>query len=157
MNRRQQRLVVISVGGAVLAGAAFLTLSGLSSSVTYFYAPAEIASAKVGDRVVRLGGMVEAGSVRREGSLLFFTVTDGEAAPARVPVRFEGDPPDLFREAQGVVAEGRIQPDGSFLAERLLAKHDENYMPPEVARAKALAKERDAGETPYPSLVEGGA
>lgn len=132
MNKRQQRMVVIAVGVAMLGGATLLTLNGLKRSVSLFYAPAELAQADTQNRLIRLGGLVEAGSVTRQGATLLFSVTDGAA---RVLVRYEGDPPDLFRENQGVVAEGRLQPDGSFQAERVLAKHDENYMPREVAKA----------------------
>jgi len=132
MNKRQQRLAAIGVGVAMLAAAALLTLNGLKDSVSLFYAPAELAAADAQGRRIRLGGLVEAGSVGREGATLVFAVTDGAA---RVLVRYAGDPPDLFRENQGVVAEGRLQPDGSFQAERVLAKHDENYMPSEVAKA----------------------
>jgi cytochrome c-type biogenesis protein CcmE len=124
-------VLAAAAGFVVLAGA--LTLNGLSQSVSLFYAPGDLAAARPAEgRLIRLGGLVEAGSVARQGASLLFAVTDGQS---RVAVRYEGDPPDLFRENQGVVAEGRLQPDGSFLAERVLAKHDENYMPREVAKA----------------------
>ena len=132
MTRRRQRLIVLSLAGGFLVLAVALVLNGLSQSVSLFYAPRELAQARTDGRLIRLGGLVEAGSVARQGANLLFAVTDGQA---RVSVRFEGDPPDLFRENQGVVAEGRLQPDGSFAAERVLAKHDENYMPPEAAEA----------------------
>lgn len=132
MRKRNRRLVGVVIGGAMLSLAAFLTLRGLSGSVTYFYAPSELAAGKAAGRLIRLGGLVEAGSARREDGAFVFVVTDGAA---RARVRFAGDPPDLFRENQGVVAEGRLRADGVFVAERVLAKHDETYMPPEVAKA----------------------
>jgi len=136
MQRRHRRLAVILAAGALLSVAAGLTLFGLRSSVTYFYAPSDLAEAgDIGDRRIRLGGLVESGSVAREGAALRFAVTDGGA---RIAVRYQGDPPDLFRENQGVIAEGRLAADrASFEADKLLAKHDENYMPPEVAQALA--------------------
>lgn len=133
MTRRDRRLVVIGVAGALLALAVGLTLFGLRDAVVFFYPPSEIvAKAKPGERV-RLGGLVEEGSVARdsEGALVF-RVTDGAGV---VAVRYPGDPPDLFRENQGVVAEGVINSSGRFDADRVLAKHDENYMPREVAEA----------------------
>ncbi|MBY0447844.1 MAG: cytochrome c maturation protein CcmE [Hyphomonadaceae bacterium] len=132
MTRRRQRLIVLSVAAGFLVLAVGLVLNGINRSVSLFYAPHELAQARTEGRLIRLGGLVEAGSVARQGASLLFAVTDGQA---RVAVRFEGDPPDLFRENQGVVAEGRVLPDGSFKAERVLAKHDENYMPREVAKA----------------------
>lgn len=137
MQRRHRRLIVILAAGVLLSLAAGLTLTGLQSSVTYFYDPSDLAEARdIGDRRIKLGGLVESGSVVREGAELVFGVTDGQT---RITVRYAGDPPDLFRENQGVVAEGRLAADrASFQADKLLAKHDENYMPPEVA--KALAK-----------------
>lgn len=131
MTKRGRRLIGVGIGAAMLSLAAFLTLRGLSGSVTYFYAPSELSAEKGQGRLIRLGGLVEAGSTRREEGILAFVVTDGKA---RASVRFAGEPPDLFRENQGVVAEGRLRPDGVFIAERVLAKHDENYMPPEVAK-----------------------
>lgn len=133
MRRRDQRLAMISVAGAVLVLAAVLTFAGLRDSVVYFVAPSELAEkAKAGQRL-RLGGLVVEGTVTRdaEGANLF-TVTDGAT---QVQVRYEGLLPDLFREGQGVVAEGRWTPGQAFEAERVLARHDENYMPREVAEA----------------------
>ena len=132
MRKRSQRLVIIGVAGGLLALAAALTLFGLRDSVQYFQAPSEIdAKARPGQQV-RLGGLVEAGSVRRdEAGALLFSVTDGAASKT---VRYQGDPPDLFREGQGVVATGRLE-NGLFVASNILAKHDEKYMPPEVAEA----------------------
>lgn len=132
MTKRGRRLIGVGIGAVMLSLAVFLTLRGLSGSVTYFYVPSDLATGAAQGRLIRLGGLVEAGSTKREGSDLVFVVTDGAA---RAQVRFAGEPPDLFRENQGVVAEGRLRPDGVFVAERVLAKHDESYMPPEVAKA----------------------
>lgn len=132
MRRRNQRLILIAVVGVLLALAAGLTLLGLRDSVVYFYAPAEIASKARDGQRVRIGGLVEAGSVKREGAQVRFVVTDGAAT---VPVSYRGALPDLFREGQGVVAEGVWRARGQFEAERVLAKHDERYMPREVAEA----------------------
>jgi cytochrome c-type biogenesis protein CcmE len=133
MRRRNQRLVMIGVAGAVLALAAALTLSGLRDSVVYFVAPSELASKAHPGQRLRLGGLVVAGTLRRSGDgIAHFAVTDGRF---EVGVRYAGVLPDLFREGQGVVAEGVWTPGQEFDAERVLAKHDERYMPREVAEA----------------------
>ena len=110
-----------------------LALSGLRDQAAFFYAPSDVTPEVLAtDRAVRLGGMVAAGSVDRapDGITVRFRVTDGRAV---TPVSFAGIVPDLFREGSGVVAEGRFRPDGSFVADNLLAKHDEKYMPPAMA------------------------
>jgi cytochrome c-type biogenesis protein CcmE len=130
---KHQRLTLVGLAVAAVLGAGGLALSALQGEAAFFYAPSDVAKAAPPvDRPVRLGGMVAAGSIRRQpdGVTITFTVTDGGA---QVPVRFSGIAPDLFKENSGVVAEGRFRPDGSFLADNLLAKHDERYMPPEVA------------------------
>jgi cytochrome c-type biogenesis protein CcmE len=130
---KHQRLTLVGLAVAAVLGAGGLALSALQGGAAFFYAPSDVAKAAPPvDRAVRLGGMVAAGSIRRQpdGVTITFTVTDGAA---QVPVRFSGIAPDLFKENSGVVAEGRFRPDGSFLADNLLAKHDERYMPPEVA------------------------
>jgi len=132
MRRRNQRLILIAVIGGLLALAAGLTLYGLRDSVVYFYAPSEIAEKAQDGQRVRIGGLVEAGSVVRDDARVTFVVTDGAAA---LPVTYNGPLPDLFREGQGVVAEGVWRASGGFEAARVLAKHDENYMPREVAEA----------------------
>jgi cytochrome c-type biogenesis protein CcmE len=133
MRRRNQRLMMIGAAGAVLVLAAALTFAGLRDSITYFVAPSELAQKAHPGQRIRLGGLVVAGSVHHEadGSITF-GVTDGGAS---VDVRYEGVLPDLFREGQGVVAEGEWQPGRPFMAERVLAKHDERYMPREVVEA----------------------
>jgi cytochrome c-type biogenesis protein CcmE len=132
VTRRRQRLVLLGVGAAAVAVAAALVLSALGDSLTFFYGPSQIlARADAATHRVRLGGLVEPGSVHRDGAVVRFVVTDGAAS---LPVRYAGVLPDLFREGQGVVAEGRMTPDGGFVAETVLAKHDEKYMPPDVAK-----------------------
>ncbi|WP_375287762.1 cytochrome c maturation protein CcmE [Sphingomonas sp.] len=133
MTAKNQRLVLALLAVAAIAGAALLALSALQDQAAFFYAPSDVRKSGLPlGRAVRLGGMVEAGSVTRaaDGVRVDFVVTDGRAT---TPVRFAGIVPDLFREGSGVVAEGSFQPDGSFVATNLLAKHDEKYMPPEVA------------------------
>ncbi|MBB4121605.1 cytochrome c maturation protein CcmE [Martelella radicis] len=132
MNRKQKRLTVIAGGMGFIAIAVLLVLFALSRSVSYFYMPSDFAEKPVGEGTrIRLGGLVEEGSIKRvENSNVLFTVTDGSGA---VQVRYAGILPDLFREGQGVVTEGRFGNDGAFHADTVLAKHDENYMPKEVA------------------------
>jgi cytochrome c-type biogenesis protein CcmE len=130
---KHQRLVLAALAVLAVGGASGLALSALKDQASFFYAPGDVAGKPLPlGRAVRLGGMVQAGSIRREadGVSVRFVVTDGQA---KVPVRFTGVTPDLFREGSGVVAEGEFQPNGSFLAANLLAKHDERYMPPQVA------------------------
>ena len=132
MRKSSRRLIVIGVAAVLLSLAAGLTLYGLKDSVAYFYSPSEVvAKAKVGERV-RIGGLVEEGSVRREAGVLSFRVGNGAGV---VAVRYAGDPPSLFGEKEGVVAEGVWRGEQVFTAERILAKHDESYMPREVVEA----------------------
>lgn len=133
MRRRDQRLIVLGAAGALLALAAFLTVQGLSRNVVYFFAPSELAGRADAGSTVRLGGLVREGSVRHgEDGAVHFVVTDGAG---ETEVRYAGVLPDLFREGQGVVAEGVYTPGAPFEATRVLAKHDETYMPREVAEA----------------------
>ncbi|NHN88248.1 cytochrome c maturation protein CcmE [Acetobacter conturbans] len=137
MKRKTRRLWLVIACVAGLGTAAGLTLSAFSSNIQLFMAPSQImAKTPAPDRTIRLGGMVVAGSVKRERQgetpINIFQVTDGQAA---VTVRFEGILPDLFREGQSVVAVGTMDPDKTFMASEVLAKHDETYMPKEVAEA----------------------
>jgi len=133
MRRRDQRLTIIAVAGAVLVLAATLTFAGLRDSVVYFVAPSELAEKAEAGQRLRLGGLVVEGTVRPgSDGATHFNVTDGAV---EVEVRYEGLLPDLFREGQGVVAEGTWTPGQPFEAERVLARHDETYMPREVAEA----------------------
>jgi cytochrome c-type biogenesis protein CcmE len=134
MTRKQRRLVLIGSGLAVLAVAAALVLSALKDSIVFFNSPTDVVERKVkaGDRI-RLGGLVKPGSLARGDNLnVRFEVTDGNRA---IPVAYTGILPDLFREGQGVVTEGALDASGLFKADTVLAKHDETYMPKEVADA----------------------
>ena len=133
MTRKQKRLTVIGFAGLVLAVAAALVLFALDDKITFFTSPSDLATgqAKPGMRL-RLGGLVEAGSVARDNATVHFRVTDGANT---VAVTYTGILPDLFREGQGTVAEGKMGTDGVFAADTVLAKHDEKYMPKEVADA----------------------
>jgi cytochrome c-type biogenesis protein CcmE len=134
MTRKQRRFSLIAVAGIVLALAAGLVLYALRDNVAFVRSPSDVAELKVppGQRF-RLGGLVEGGSVNKGvGERVAFAVTDGKAT---VKVNYQGILPDLFREGQGVVTEGVLQADGSFRADTVLAKHDETYMPREVADA----------------------
>ena len=133
MTRKQRRGVLIGTCLAVLGVAVGLVLFALRDSIVFFYTPSEVAEKhlETGQRF-RLGGLVEDGSVKRgEGTTVSFVVTDKRST---LPVTFTGVLPDLFREGQGVVAEGVLNSDGVFRADSVLAKHDENYMPPVVAK-----------------------
>ncbi|MGF9692882.1 cytochrome c maturation protein CcmE [Rhizobium sp. 0TCS1.26] len=132
MTRKQKRLTVIAGGVGFILAAVLLVMFAFSQSIAYFYMPGDLAKAELapGTRI-RLGGLVAEGSVvRSEGSQVRFTVTDGHDA---VPVRYVGILPDLFREGQGVVTEGAFDATHAFVADSVLAKHDETYMPKEVA------------------------
>jgi len=151
MTRKGRRLVLIGAGVGVLALAAGLILSALNDTIVFFRSPTEVTQSPPapGSRL-RLGGLVEAGSVTKAGTFTTFTVTDGNAT---VKVGYSGILPDLFREGQGVVAEGALQPDGSFKADSVLAKHDEKYMPREVADAlKAQGHWKDGEPAPGAAL-----
>ena len=133
MKPKTQRLSLLVIAVVAVLGAAVLAMSGLRQQASYFYAPSDVAKDNLPiGRDVRLGGMVAKGSLKhaRDGVTINFTVTDGMKT---VPVRFRGIAPDLFREGSGVVAEGRFEADGLFVADNLLAKHDERYMPPQIA------------------------
>jgi cytochrome c-type biogenesis protein CcmE len=144
MKPKNQRLVLISAAFVALLVAVLLAMWGLRDRASYFYTPADIAAGKAADgQAIRLGGMVEKGSVKRDpdGVTIRFLVTDGKAT---TPVVFRGIVPDLFREGSGVVAEGNIMVNGTFAASNILAKHDERYMPPEIGN---LSAEHKAGKT----------
>ena len=144
---KHQRLVLIALTLAALIGAGLLAAWALRNQASYFYVPAELVrNPPAPDRDVRLGGMVERGSLKPQSDRISiaFIVADGAA---RVPVRFTGIAPDLFREGSGVVAEGRLARDGTFAADRLLAKHDENYVPREMKDMTALQVKQVVAET----------
>jgi cytochrome c-type biogenesis protein CcmE len=134
MTRKQRRLTLIGVAGCILAIALGLVLYAMNDTIVFFNSPADVQAKNVppGTRF-RLGGLVKEGSLRRgESQQVTFAIVDGVAS---IEVRYRGLLPDLFREGQGVIAEGALDPAGIFTADTVLAKHDENYMPPEVADA----------------------
>ena len=140
MKPRHKRFAFIGLGLVVLAVATVLVLNAFQSNLVFFFTPTQVANGEVPKgRSFRLGGMVEDGSLTRErdGLTVHFIVTD---MAKRVPVTFKGILPDLFKEGKGAVAQGQLIADGTFLASEVLAKHDENYMPPEAAEALAKAK-----------------
>jgi cytochrome c-type biogenesis protein CcmE len=143
MKPKNQRLVLVIAAIVAVLIAVMLAMWGLRDRASYFYTPADIAAGKAADgQAIRLGGMVERGSVQRQsdGVTIRFVVTDGKA---QTPVVYRGIVPDLFREGSGAVAEGRIE-HGTFIADTILAKHDERYMPPQLGN---LAAEHKAGKT----------
>ncbi len=138
MKPRHQRLAIAAGVVAVVGVAAALVLNAFQSNLVFFYSPSQIASKEAPTgRTFRLGGLVAAGSVKRDGVSVSFVVTDTARS---VPVRYSGILPDLFKEGKGVVAQGQLK-DGTFEAREVLAKHDENYMPPEAAEALKRAAE----------------
>ena len=154
MTRKRRRLWILLACGVGLGSATALTLSAFSDSLVFFVSPSDLAKDAANGRTVRLGGLVEQGSVQRTGSngaraTATFRVTDGANS---VKVTYAGILPDLFREGQGVVTLGTLLPDGTFRASEVLAKHDETYMPREVAeRLKAKGEWRPATPSETPS------
>ncbi len=138
MKPRHKRMALIVAGLAALGIASALVLNAFRSNLVFFFTPSQIAAheAPTG-RSLRIGGLVETGSIRREGVKVHFTVTDTAQS---IPVVYEGILPDLFKEGKGVVAQGELGSDGVFQATEVLAKHDENYMPPEAAEALQRAQ-----------------
>ncbi len=135
LKAKNQRLTLLILAALAVLGAVLLGMWGLKDNAAFFYAPADVARKGIPlERNVRIGGMVKNGSIKQspDGVTIDFVV--GDETPATIPVRFTGIAPDLFKENSGVVAEGRFQRDGTFMADEILAKHDENYMPPELAR-----------------------
>ncbi len=156
MKPRHKRFAMIAGGLAALAVAAVFVLRAFNENLVFFYSPTEIADNKVPQgRAFRVGGMVEPGSVKRlpDGVTVQFVVTD---TAKNVNVIYRGILPDLFREGKGVVTQGRLGPDGTFVASEVLAKHDENYMPPEAAAAVAKAHAK-AAENKAAAAAAGGA
>ena len=151
MNKRSRRKMLVAMVIFGVAIATVLALTAFDENLMYFYSPTEIHAGKApADRAIRVGGLVVDGSVRREENSLAvqFDLTDNAAV---VPVSYTGILPDLFREGQGIVAMGRINDNGLFVADEVLAKHDENYMPPEVADALNAAHE--AGKSGIPAAT----
>ena len=147
MKPRHKRFIFIGLGLLALAVASMLILNAFQENMSLFYTPTAVANGEAPKgRGFRIGGMVEDGSLTREGDGLtvHFVMTD---MAKRVPVTFKGILPDLFKEGKGVVAQGQLGADGTFLASEVLAKHDENYMPPEAAEALAKAKAAAGAQT----------
>jgi cytochrome c-type biogenesis protein CcmE len=146
MKRRHRRIAFIVVGLVSLGIAAYLAASAFRSNLVFFFSPTQVAAKEAPvDRTFRIGGLVQEGTLKRDGLNVQFTVTDTAAS---VPVVYNGILPDLFKEGRGCVAQGKISSDGVFHAEQVLAKHDENYMPPEAGAALDKAKHaREAAKT----------
>ncbi|HLU77707.1 MAG TPA: cytochrome c maturation protein CcmE [Burkholderiales bacterium] len=135
MKPRHKRIALIAGGLAALGFAAALVLNAFQSNLVFFFSPSQVVAKEAPlDKTFRIGGMVEDGSLKRlpDGLSVEFKVTDTAHA---IPVTYTGILPDLFKEGKGVVAQGRLGPDGMFRATEVLAKHDENYMPPDAAHA----------------------
>ena len=148
MKRRHKRIAIIFAGLAGLGLATYLVASAFRQNLVFFFSPTQVAAKEAPvDRTFRIGGLVENGTLKRDpdGLTVRFTVTDTAAS---IPVVYKGILPDLFKEGRGCVAQGKIGTDGVFQAEQVLAKHDENYMPPEAGAALDAAKhEREAAKT----------
>jgi len=145
MTRKQRRLVLIGGAGCVLAVAVGLVLSAMKDSIVFFHSPTEVVEQHLAPgKRMRIGGLVKPGSLQHVDKLnIRFEVTDGKAD---IPVQYQGIVPDLFREGQGVVAEGKLDPNGLFVADTVLAKHDERYMPREVVDALKKSGRWQEGE-----------
>jgi cytochrome c-type biogenesis protein CcmE len=157
MTRKRRRLTVLLLAGLGLGSATALTLTAFQDNLVFFRSPSDVAAERPApERAFRLGGLVESGSVERETAadgrpVARFRVTDGAHV---VPVSYTGVLPDLFREGQGVVTLGRLGPDGVFHASEVLARHDETYMPPEVADALKRAGHWNPAEGAAPPAAE---
>lgn len=133
MKSRHKRALWVVGGMAALGVAATLVLNAFSSNLVFFFTPSQVADGEAPiEKHFRIGGLVVEESVERQGTKVSFRITDQAHT---VPVRYEGILPDLFKEGRGIVAQGKLQADGNFVASEVLAKHDENYMPPEAAEA----------------------
>jgi len=152
MKRRHKRVAFILVGLAGLGVAAYLVANAFRNNLVFFFSPTQVAAKEAPvNRTFRVGGLVQEGSIKRDsdGLTVRFIVTD---TAANVPVVYKGILPDLFKEGRGCVAQGKIGADGVFQADQVLAKHDENYMPPEAGQAIDKAKyAREAAKTVVPN------
>lgn len=147
MKSRHRKIAIAAGVLLVLGAVTALVLNAFQSNLVFFYSPTQIAAGEAPQgRTFRLGGLVENGSVRRDGLVVSFVVTDTARS---IPVRYEGILPDLFKEGKGVVAQGQLR-EGVFIAREVLAKHDENYMPPEAQHALDKATAAKAGQTVKP-------
>jgi len=154
MKPRHQRMVAITAGVALIAVAVALVLNAFQGNVVFFFSPSDVDAKKAPlEKTFRVGGMVEKGSLKRQadGLTVTFVVTDTAKS---IPVTYTGILPDLFKEGKGVVTQGKLGPDGVFHASEVLAKHDENYMPPEAAHALSKAEaEKAARSVVTPGVV----
>ncbi len=151
MTRKRRRLYFVMLGLLGLGAGVALVLTALQDDIVFFFSPTEIAERRPSpDLRIRVGGLVEAGSVVHQGEIIVFSVTDTAHS---LKVSYTGLLPDLFREGQGVVAEGHVNADGMFIASNVLAKHDENYMPREVADALKASGQWKEGEPLPPASV----
>lgn len=149
MKTRHKRLAFAGLGLAALGGIAALVLNAFQSNLVFFYSPTQVSAQEAPkNRTFRVGGLVQEGSVKRDGTQVSFVITD---TAKTVAVRYEGILPDLFKEGKGVVAQGQLQ-GGVFVAREVLAKHDENYMPPEAAEA---LKRAQGGDPAYGKTLKG--
>ncbi len=149
MKPRHKRLALIGGIVAAVGVAVALVLNAFQSNLVFFYSPSQVAAKEAPQgRTFRIGGLVKEGSVKRDGTVVQFAVTD---TAQTVAVQYQGILPDLFKEGKGVVAQGRLGPDGVFRATEVLAKHDENYMPPEAAHALSKAEAEKAAKSVVPS------
>jgi cytochrome c-type biogenesis protein CcmE len=154
MTPRRRRFAIILGIVASVGVAVALVLNAFQSNLVFFYSPTQVAAREAPTgRTFRLGGLVKDGSVKRDGVVVRFDVTD---TVQTIPVRYQGILPDLFKEGKGVVAQGQVGPDGIFVAREVLAKHDENYMPPEAADALKRAAEvnKKIGSTVVKDVLE---
>ena len=148
MTPRQKRFSLIIAGIVLLALAAGFVLNAFQSNLVFFFTPTQVAQGEAPkNKMFRVGGMVKEGSVKRDQTVIEFVVTD---TARDIPVRYSGLLPDLFKEGKGVVAQGRLDEQGLFVASEVLAKHDENYMPPEAQHALDKATAAKAGQTVKP-------
>ena len=151
MKSRHKKLALIGGALAILGIIAALVLNALNSNIALYITPTEVAAGKSPkDKLFRIGGLVKEGSISRQadGVTISFAITDTEQS---IPVHYKGILPDLFKEGKGAVAQGKLKADGTFVATEVLAKHDENYMPPEAAKAVDDAQARAAGKHVSPS------
>jgi cytochrome c-type biogenesis protein CcmE len=155
MTPRRKRLAIVGGVLVALAAATALVLNAFQSNLVFFFSPTQVAAGEAPTaRTFRLGGMVREGSLQRNGVQVRFVVTD---TARDITVRYDGLLPDLFKEGKGVVAQGQLGNDGVFVAREVLAKHDENYMPPEAADAlKQAHDKRQGGPQAAPTLSAGG-
>lgn len=148
MKSRHQRLLGIGLGLLLLCGALFFVLNAFQSNLVFFFTPTQVAAGEAPkDGHFRVGGLVKEGSIQRDGMSVAFVVTDTQR---EVPVRYVGLLPDLFKEGKGVVAQGKINEQGVMMAAEVLAKHDENYMPPEAQHALDQAAKARAAQSAQP-------